>query len=47
MQSVKTKTSKLKGDKQTINTSSWKEGVYIVRVGIGKAIISKKRVVKH
>lgn len=47
MQSLKTKTQKLKGDKQTINTTGWKDGVYIVRVKIGKEIISEKLVVKH
>lgn len=47
MQALKTKTHKIKGDKQTINTSSWKDGVYIVRVKIGKVVISEKMVVKH
>lgn len=47
MQSLKTKTQKLKGDKQTIDTIGWKDGVYIVRVKIGKEIISEKLVVKH
>ncbi|MDO8930189.1 MAG: T9SS type A sorting domain-containing protein, partial [Bacteroidota bacterium] len=47
MQSLKTKTQKLKGDKKAINTTGWKDGVYIVRVKIGKEIISEKLVVKH
>ena len=47
MQNLKTKTQKLKGDKQTINTTGWKDGVYIVRVKIGKEVISEKLVVKH
>jgi hypothetical protein len=47
MQSLKTKNQKLKGDKQTINTTGWKDGVYIVRVKIGNEIISEKLVVKH
>lgn len=47
MQNLKTKSQKFKGSRQTINTSSWKDGVYIVRVKIGKEIISEKLVVKH
>ena len=47
MQVLKTKTQKIKGDKQTINTSSWKDGVYIVRVKIGKDMIIGKLAVKH
>ncbi|MDO9614478.1 MAG: T9SS type A sorting domain-containing protein, partial [Bacteroidota bacterium] len=47
MHSLKTKTQKLKGDKKAINTTGWKDGVYIVRVKIGNEIISEKLVVKH
>lgn len=47
MQSLKTKTQKIKGDKQAINTTGWKAGVYIVRVKIGKEQISGKLVVQQ
>ncbi|MDO8929902.1 MAG: T9SS type A sorting domain-containing protein [Bacteroidota bacterium] len=47
MQNLKTKTQKLKGDKKAINTTGWKDGVYIVRIKIGNEIISEKLVVKH
>jgi len=47
IQSMKTKTQKIKGNKQTISTSGWKYGVYIVRAIVGKDIISEKLVVKQ
>lgn len=47
MQSLKTKVSKIKGKSTTVNTSNWKDGVYLVRAKIGKKQISEKLVVKH
>lgn len=47
LQILKLKTDKAKKSNFKINTSSWKDGVYIVRVNIGKEIISGKLVVKH
>lgn len=47
MQSLKLKKQKLKGGSATINTQSWKEGVYMVRVKykdemlIGKLVVNK------
>lgn len=47
MQRMKEKKTKIK-DKQTkLNTASWKDGVYIIRVIIGDKTISEKLVVKH
>ena len=46
-QSLKEKNSKIKGKQTKINTSAWKDGVYIVRVKIGDEMISEKLVVKH
>jgi beta-glucanase (GH16 family) len=47
MQSLKEKKTKLKGNQTKINTSSWKDGVYIVRAKIGEKLLSEKLVVKH
>lgn len=47
LQILKLKTDKSKKSNFKINTSNWKDGVYIVRVNIGKEIISGKLVVKH
>lgn len=47
MQSLKEKKTKLKTVETKINTSSWKEGVYIIRAKIGEDIITEKMVVKH
>lgn len=47
MQSMKAKVEKIKNNKQTLNTSGWKEGVYIIRAIIDKDIITGKLVVKH
>ena len=47
MQSMKAKLKKIKGSKNTINTTGWKDGVYFVRAKIGKETISEKLVVKH
>lgn len=46
-QLLKMKETKLKGKEYKINTSGWKDGVYIVRVKIDDQIISEKLVVKH
>lgn len=46
MQSMKAKVQKIKGNNQTLSTSGWKEGVYIVRAIIGKDIITGKLLVK-
>lgn len=46
-QSLKEKNSKIKGKQTKINTSAWKDGIYIVRVKIGDEMISEKLVVKH
>ena len=47
MQSLKTKVQRIKGVRQTINTSGWKDGVYIVRAKVDENILSEKLVVKH
>ncbi|MBV5313518.1 MAG: T9SS type A sorting domain-containing protein [Prolixibacteraceae bacterium] len=47
MQALKAKTQRIKGSKQTINTSSWKDGVYMVRAKVGRELVSVKMVVKH
>lgn len=47
MQSLKTKIQRVKGNKQTLNTSGWKEGVYIIRAKVGNELLSGKLVVKH
>ncbi|MDP3442812.1 MAG: T9SS type A sorting domain-containing protein, partial [Ignavibacteria bacterium] len=46
-QSLKEKKTKIKGKQTKLNTASWKDGVYIVRVKIGDEMISEKLVVKH
>ncbi|MFV0267495.1 MAG: M12 family metallo-peptidase [Draconibacterium sp.] len=46
MQSLKLKKQKLKGSSATINTQSWKEGVYMVRVKFKDEMLSGKLVVK-
>jgi hypothetical protein len=46
MQNMKTKTQKVKGYKQTIITTGWKDGIYIVRAKIGDEILTGKLVVK-
>lgn len=46
-QQLKAKKIKINGKSTTLNTSGWKEGTYIVRVKIGKEVISGKLVVKH
>lgn len=44
-QSSKVKT-KVKGSKQIIRTTGWKEGAYVVRTKIGNQVISEKLLVK-
>uniref|UniRef100_UPI003216E0A6 T9SS type A sorting domain-containing protein n=1 Tax=uncultured Draconibacterium sp. TaxID=1573823 RepID=UPI003216E0A6 len=46
MQSLKLKKQKLKGKSTSINTQSWKEGIYMVRVKYKDDIITGKLVVK-
>lgn len=46
-QVLKLKKDKLKNRSTNLNTSDWKEGIYIVRAKIGEEIISEKLVVKH
>lgn len=46
-QSLKEKKIKIKGKQTKLNTSAWKDGVYIVRVRIGDEMISEKLMVKH
>lgn len=47
MQSMKEKRPKIKGKQTKLNTSSWKDGVYIVRAIIGDEVITEKLIVKH
>lgn len=46
-QILKTKIQKIKGNRQTIRTSGWKEGVYIVRARVGNEVLTDKLVIKH
>ncbi len=46
-QGLKEKKTKLKTAETKINTSGWKEGVYIVRATIGDKVITEKMIVKH
>lgn len=47
MQGMKEKKTNLKTVQTKVNTSSWKDGVYIVRAKIGEKMVSDKLVVKH
>ena len=47
MQSLKQKKTKLKGKSTTINTQSWKEGVYMVRAKYKGKMLTGKLVVKE
>ncbi len=47
MQSLKAKVQKVKGNKHYLNTSDWKDGVYIIKIRIGNEIINDKLVVKQ
>lgn len=46
-QGLKEKKTKLKASETKINTSNWKEGVYIVRATIADQVITEKLLVKH
>lgn len=46
-QMLKTKIQKIKGNKQSIRTAGWKDGVYIVRAKVGNEILTDKLVIKH
>ena len=46
-QGLKEKKTKLKTAETKINTSDWKDGVYIVRATVGDKVITEKLVVKH
>lgn len=46
-QLLKIKKTKLKARTTTLNTSGWKDGVYIVRAKIGDEVITEKLIVKH
>ena len=46
MQSLKLKKQKLKGSSSRINTQSWKEGVYMVRVKYNDELLTGKLIVK-
>ncbi len=46
-QMLKAKVSKIKGSSTKIQTSGWKDGVYIVRAKIGNQVVTGKLVVKH
>lgn len=45
-QVLKTKIQKIKGNKQSIRTAAWKEGVYIVRAKAGNKVLTNKLVIK-
>lgn len=47
MQSLKTKVSKIKNKSTVLNTSGWKDGVYVIRAIVGKKLVTGKLVVKH
>lgn len=47
MQSLKTKVPKIKDKSTVLNTSGWKDGVYVIRAMVGKKLITGKLVVKH
>lgn len=46
VQNIKAKTPKTKGNKQKLNTSGWKDGVYIVRANVNGEVVTGKLVVK-
>ncbi|MDP3916077.1 MAG: S8 family serine peptidase [Bacteroidota bacterium] len=46
-QALKAKTNKLTVNTTKIQTSGWKDGVYIVRAKIGDKILTEKLIVKH
>ena len=47
MQGMKAKNPQIKGKQAKINTSNWKDGVYVVRAKIGDEVITEKLIVKH
>jgi hypothetical protein len=47
MQGMKEKKTKLKSAETKINTSGWKDGIYIIRAMIDKELVTGKLVVKH
>lgn len=47
MQNLKQKKTKLRGNSTTINTQSWKEGVYMVRAKYKDKVLTGKLVVKQ
>ncbi len=46
-QTLKTKKTNLKGNSTSINTSGWKEGVYMVRINYNGEMLTGKLVVKN
>lgn len=46
-QGLKEKKTKLKTKETKINTSGWKDGVYIVRATVGDKVVTEKMMVKH
>jgi hypothetical protein len=46
-QSMKEKKTKIKGDRTTLKTSSWKDGIYYLRAYYNNEWISEKLIVKH
>lgn len=46
-QLLKEKKTKIKDKKINLNTSNWKDGIYIVLVKIGDEMVSEKLIVKH
>ena len=46
-QGLKEKKTKLKTKETKINTSGWKDGVYIIRVTVGDKVVTEKMMVKH
>ncbi len=46
-QGLKEKKTKLKAAQTKINTTNWKDGIYVVRATIGDEVITEKMIVKH
>ena len=47
VQNLKVKNTKLKGKSTTINTQSWKEGVYLIHAKYKDRILTEKLIVKN
>lgn len=47
MQNLKTKIQKLRGDRKIINTTGWRNGIYIVHAKINGEIIAGKLIIKN